>query len=88
MFVSPSRMSGSLRLALRMSGSGREALLDVQEWSECPPGYPGVVGIPCQMFLSGGKPFWMSGSCREAPRMSGNGRETLLDVWEPMPDVR
>ena len=33
----------------------------------------------------------MSGSAREASRMSGSGRETLLDVREvsrPVPDLR
>ena len=41
------------------------------------------------MFLRGGRPFRMSGSCRmpfrdvrEAPRLSGSGRETLPDVRE------
>ena len=38
-----------------MSGSGREALPDVQEWSKGPTGCPGVVGRPC----------WMSGSSLE-----------------------
>ena len=39
------------------------------------------------MSLSGGRPFWMSGSCRESPRKSGrpsrmsrSGRKTHLDV--------
>ena len=42
----PSRMSGSGRGPSRMSGNGQEALLDVWEWSEGPPGSPGVVGRP------------------------------------------
>ena len=36
-----------------MSGRGREALLDVREWSEGLPGCPGVVGRRSQMSLSG-----------------------------------
>ena len=32
-----------------------EALADVREWSGCPPGCPGVIRMPSQMF----------GSCRE-----------------------
>ena len=45
-----------------MSRSGREDLLDVRERSGCPPGCAGVVG----------RPFWMSGS----------GRDALPDVSE------
>ena len=55
-----------------MSGSGRDALPDVREWSGylgnlrewsgSPPECPGVVGRPSQM--------------------SGSGREALLDVRE------
>ena len=32
-----------------MSGSGREALPDIWEWSGVPLGCPGVVGIPSRM---------------------------------------
>ena len=39
-----------------MSGNGREALPDVQEWSGGPPGSPKVVGMPSRM----------SGSSRES----------------------
>ena len=39
-----------------MSGSGREALQDVMEWSGGHPGCPGVVGRPSRM----------SDSCRES----------------------
>ena len=45
------------------------------------------------MSLRGGRPFWMSGSCQEAPRksrrpsrLSGGGRETLPDVRECLGD--
>ena len=71
-----------------MSVCGQETLLDVREWSEGPPGCPGMVQRPCRM----------SGSGREASlgigrpsRMSGNGPEALLDVreWSGDPqDVR
>ena len=47
------------------------------------------------MSLSGEKPFWMFGSCREAPRISGrpsrlygSDRETLPNVREALPEVR
>ena len=36
-----------------MSGSGREALLDVREWSGRPPECAGVVGTPSRMSGSG-----------------------------------
>ena len=36
-----------------MSGSGREALSDVWEWSRSPPGCPGVVRMPSRMTGSG-----------------------------------
>ena len=36
-----------------MSWDGREALWDVWEWSEGPPGCPGVVGWPSRMSGSG-----------------------------------
>ena len=62
-----------------MSGSGREALPVVREWSGdlsecpgCPPGYPGAVGRPSQIFGRGRRPSLMSGS----------GREALPDVRE------
>ena len=65
----------------RMSGSSREALPDVREWSGGPPGGPGVVV----------RPFRRSGSGREAllndrewvgmpSQMSGSGREALPDA--------
>ena len=55
-----------------MSGSGREALLDVQEWTVGRPGIPGVVRGPSRM----------SGVVGRLSRMSGCGREYLLDVRE------
>ena len=36
-----------------MSGSGREALSDVQVWSGGLPGSPGVIGRPSRMSGSG-----------------------------------
>ena len=46
-------MSESSREVLRMFGSGREALLDIREWSGGPPGCPGVVGRSSRMSGSG-----------------------------------
>ena len=37
----------------QMSGSDREALPEVQEWSEDPSGCPGVVGRPSRISKSG-----------------------------------
>ena len=59
----------------RMSGSGREVIPDVHEWSGVPPGCPGVVGNPSRMFGKG----------REA---LPDVREALLNVREALPDVR
>ena len=39
-----------------MSGSYREALPDVREWSGGPPGCPALIGLP----------YRMSGNCQEA----------------------
>ena len=75
-----------------MSGSCQEALPEVQEWLEdppgcpgvvgCPPGCPGVVGRPTRMSGSGRMPSRMSGSGRGPSRMSRNGQEALPDVRE------
>ena len=53
-----------------MSGSGREALPDVREWSRGSFRIPGVVGRASRM----------SGSGQEALTMSRSGWESLLDV--------
>ena len=53
-----------------MSGSGREALPDVREWSRGSLRIPGVVGRASRM----------SGSGQEALTMSRSGWESLLDV--------
>ena len=55
-----------------MSGSGREALSDVWEWSGGPRGFAGVVERPpgCPGVI--GTPF----------RMSRSGREALPNVQE------
>ena len=37
----------------RMTGSGREALSDIREWSEVPSGCQGVVGRPSRISWSG-----------------------------------
>ena len=55
-----------------MSGSGREALPEVREWSMGTPGCPGVVGGPL------GCPGVVGG----ASRMSESGREALGDVLD------
>ena len=72
-----------------MYGIGQDALPEVQEWSNNPPGCPGMVGRPSRISLSSGTPFRMSGSGREACRMSvrptrmcGSGRVALSDIWE------
>ena len=63
-------MSGSGERPSRMSGSGRDALPDVWEWSGCPPGCPGVVEMPLRM----------SGMARRPSRMSESGLEAVPDV--------
>ena len=55
-----------------MSKNGTEALPVFRERSGGARGFYGVVG----------KPSWISGSGREASRMSASGRETLPDVKE------
>ena len=62
-----------------MSGSRREALPGVQEWSGGSPGCPGVVV----------RSSWKSGSGREALRDVRNGREDLPDVrnWSVGPPL-
>ena len=52
-----------------MSGSGRESIPDVWEWSKDPPR------------CSGG-PLECPGLVGMLSRMSGSGREAFLDVWE------
>ena len=48
------RHSHRVRTHFRTSRSGREALLEVREWSGGPPGGPGVIGRPSQRV---GMPF-------------------------------
>ena len=52
----PPGCPGVVESRSQMSGSSREYLTDVWEWSRCLPGCPGVVKRPSQM----------SSSCREA----------------------
>ena len=61
----------------RMSESGRDALPEVQKWSEDPPGYPGVVGRPSRIFGSG----------RETLPDVQEWSDNLPDVRESHPDV-
>ena len=56
----------------QMSGSGREAVPDVREWSKDYLECLRVVKRPTQMSKSGRRPS----------RMSGSGREAVLDVQE------
>ena len=65
-------MSGSVREALQMSGSGQENLPDVREWSRGPTGCPVVVSRPSRM----------SGVVRRPSRMCGIGREAHQDARE------
>ena len=58
-----------------MSGSGREVIPDVWEWSRAPPRCLAVVSSPSRMF-------------GRASRMSRIGRGALPDVREGLPDVR
>ena len=84
-----------------MSGTGREILPDVMEWSGGPSGCPRVVGRPSRISGSGREAFldvreW-SGSPPEYPRvvgmpsrMSGSGREVLGICWsclQALPNV-
>ena len=69
-------MAGSGREACRMSGSSRETLLDVRQWSGIPHGCPGG---PLGCLGALGRPSWMSG---RPSRMSGSSRETFQDVRE------
>ena len=62
-----------------MSGSGREALPDVQQSSGGPPEYIGVVGRPSRIV---GSPTWMSGSGRVAHLDDRELSEDHLDVRE------
>ena len=55
-----------------MSGSGREVLPEVREWSGCLLGCPGEVG----------RPFQNSWSGREASRMSRIGGDAHPDIRE------
>ena len=81
-----------------MSGSGQDALPEVQEWSDNPPGCPGVVGRPSQMSenvgrpsqisLSGGTPFRMSGSGRETCRMFVRPTQMCGSGREALSDIR
>ena len=66
-----------------MTGSGREAILDVREWSGGPPGGPEEVGRPSRMFGCGWEAFpvvqeWLGGP----PGCPGSGQDALPDVRE------
>ena len=71
-----------------MSGSGPDTLPDVQkylpnvrEWSEGPPGCPGVVLIPSRMFGRTSRMFGRTSRMfGRTSRISGSGREALPEV--------
>ena len=66
-----------------MSGSGRNSLLDVREWTGGPLECSGVVGRPAQM--SGNNRDTLPGCLAvvgRPSRMSGSCRKTLPDVRE------
>ena len=65
-------MSGNGRWPSRMSRSGREAILDVREWSGCLPGCPGAFR----------RPHGYPRVVERPSQMSGSGCESLLDVWQ------
>ena len=85
-----------------MSGSGRDALLDVREWSGGPPGYPGVVGSPLRMSvcdweaLSDVREWWeallnirvWSKGYSECPEMVRRPTRMSASGRETLPDFR
>ena len=78
-----------------MIGSGRETLtnvrkvlMDIQEWSVGPPACLGVVGRHSRMLLRVGRPFRMSGSCREAFPNVLEASQMSGSVPVARPDVR
>ena len=85
----PPGCSGVVGRPSRMSGSGLEALPDVSVWSGVHTRCLRLVGRPPRCLGVVGRFSWMSGSCRKAPRISGSGREALLDVreWSGGPPV-
>ena len=85
-FRMPSRMSGS-GLEVLPDVSGRDALPNVREWSGGSPKCQGVVGRVFRMSVSGGRPFWISDSCREAPRMSGRPSRVFESHRDTLPHV-
>ena len=82
MVGTPSRMSLKGERPSRMYGIGREALLDVREWSKGYPKYLGVVRRPSRMSEWLGDPTECPVVVRRISRMSGNDREAILDVQE------
>ena len=60
-------MFGVVGRPSRMSGSGREALPNIREWSGGPPGCPGVVGKPSRMSAIGWEPYIEVRDCSGDP---------------------
>ena len=95
----PSRLVG---MPFRMSGSGREALLnvreslkalsDVQLWSGVPTGFRGVVGRPtgksgCERETLPDVRLW-SGGLPGSPGMVGRSSQMYRSLRGSLPDVR
>ena len=82
-----------------MSGSGREALSNVRDWSGVPPGCPGVVERPSGMSENGRETLpdirealsdvlvW-SGSSSSCPEVVGMPSLIFGSVRKALPDVR
>ena len=62
-----------------MSGSGREVLPDIREWSGGPPGCPGLLGSSYRFRYDSTE---FPGVVGRPSRMSESGREALPDVRE------
>ena len=76
----PSRRSRSGRRQSRRSGTSKETLPEVRNWSRDPPGGLEVVGDPLGGPDVVGIPSWRSGSSRRLSRRRGTGPETLSVV--------
>ena len=85
-----------------MSGSDRETLLEVQEWSGGPHGCPGMVGRPSRMSGSGRETVryvweafpevreWSRGppKCLGVDERPSQMSVSCPEVWETLPDVQ
>ena len=71
----------------QISGSGRETLPNVREWWEPLPDVWQLSGNPSECSREVGGPFGCSRVVWRPSRMSGSGREALLDVRDALPHV-